>query len=74
MNPKNHDPIQNDFVPLNETVKQVTERIIARSHVTRRAYLKKSKPQKAKLYIVLNWLVVIWLMVSLLVRPTTKIA
>ena len=40
MNPKNHDPIQNDVVPLNETVKQVTERIIARSYATRRAYLK----------------------------------
>ncbi|EEG87396.1 phosphogluconate dehydratase [Proteus penneri ATCC 35198] len=48
MNPKNHDPIQNDFVPLNETVKQVTERIIARSHVTRRAYLKKIEAAKSQ--------------------------
>lgn len=59
MNPKNHDPIQNDFVPLNETVKQVTERIITRSQLTRRAYLKKLKLQKAKQYIVLSWFAVI---------------
>ena len=38
---------QND-IPLNETVKQVTERIIARSQATRRTYLKKIETAKSQ--------------------------
>lgn len=52
MNPKNHDQFQNNFAALNETVQQVTERIVARSQITRRAYLKKLKLLKAKPYTV----------------------
>ncbi len=48
MNPKNHDQFQNDFAALNETVQQVTERIVARSQITRRAYLKKIEAAKSQ--------------------------
>ena len=48
MNPKNHDQFQNNFAALNETVQQVTERIVARSQITRRAYLKKIEAAKSQ--------------------------